>query len=87
MSFRNQRGQGLIEYIILVALVAVACIGFVRTFQKNLQVQLANVTNAISGKKIADHEGKTITGEIKRKDFGNFMNGAASGGKESREDD
>jgi len=78
MSLRNQSGQGLIEYIILVALVAVAAISFVKIFQKNLNTQLANVTNSISGKKYRKHTGETIEGSVDQKDFGNFMNGANS---------
>lgn len=76
MNLRKQSGQGLIEYIILVALVAVAAIGFVRIFQKNLNTQLANVTNAISGKEYRKHSGEAVTGTIDKKDFGNFMSGA-----------
>lgn len=75
---RSQSGQGLIEYIILVALVAVAAIGFVRVFQNNLNTQLANVANALSGKEIRQRTGETIPADFKKKDFGNFMNGAIS---------
>lgn len=78
MSIRNQSGQGLIEYIILVALVAVAAISFVKIFQKNLNTQLANITNSISGKQYRKHIGHTVEGTINQKDFGNFMNGANS---------
>lgn len=75
---RNQKGQGLIEYIILVALVAVAAIGFVRIFQNNLNIQLANITNSISGKPARTLHGETISSDFKKKDFGNFMNGATN---------
>lgn len=77
-SLHSQAGQGLIEYIILVALVAVAAISFVRTFQFNLNTQLANISNSISGKPgQREQHGDTISSGFKRKDFGNFMSEAA----------
>jgi Flp pilus assembly pilin Flp len=79
MSLRQQSGQGLIEYIILVALVAVAAIGFVRTFQNNLNKQIANIANAVSGKPSRIQHGDTISADdFKKKDFGNFMNGVST---------
>jgi Flp pilus assembly pilin Flp len=74
----RQSGQGLIEYIILVALVAVAAISFVRVFQHNLNIQLANIANSLSGKEVRQRKGEVIPSDFEKKDFGNFMNGATS---------
>lgn len=47
---KTQKGQGLIEYIILVAIIAVASIGIVRTLGHVATTQLANITLALQGK-------------------------------------
>ncbi len=46
----NQKGQGLIEYIILVAIIAVASIGVVRALGQVTSTQLANITLSLQGK-------------------------------------
>lgn len=76
---RNSRGQGLIEYIILVALVAVATMGMVRVLQSTINVNLANVVHALQsdGKRKETHE-RIEADDLRKKDFSDFMNGAAS---------
>lgn len=46
----RQKGQGLIEYIILVAIIAVASIGIVRALGQVTSTQLANITLSLQGK-------------------------------------
>lgn len=80
MFIRNRRGQSLIEYLILVALMAVATIGVVRSLGHVVQARFANAIYAIQGTK------KTVRTEsfdeslVKKRDLSNFVNGAASGG-------
>jgi pilus assembly protein Flp/PilA len=75
----SQRGQGLIEYVILVALVGVATMGMVRILQKSVNASLANVTETLEGRAGHKHSGDTITeDQLRKKDFSDFMNGAAS---------
>ena len=78
----NDRGQGLVEYLILVALIAVASIGLVRVLQTAVNAQLANVVLSLEGGEGANqhrHHGESVTAEmLKKKDFGNFLNGAVS---------
>ncbi len=75
---RNQRGQGLIEYLIIVALMAVATIGVVRLLGHSVSVQLANVTNAIQGKEKGKIQADSIEERhYKKKDLSNFLNGAS----------
>jgi pilus assembly protein Flp/PilA len=78
---RNQKGQGLIEYVILVALVGVATMGMVRVLQKSVKVNLANVVHALQsdGKRRESHE-RISEEELRKSDFGDFMNGAAGRG-------
>jgi Flp pilus assembly pilin Flp len=46
---RNQKGQGLTEYIIVVALVAIAAIGVVNIFGNQLRNQFSTIVSAMSG--------------------------------------
>lgn len=74
---RNNRGQGLIEYVILVALVGVATIGMVRVLQKSVNVNLANVVHALQsdGKRKESHE-RVNEDDLRKRDFSDFMNGS-----------
>lgn len=46
---RNRKGQGLTEYIIIVALVAVAGIGIVNIFGNQLRNQFYTIVKAMAG--------------------------------------
>lgn len=80
MSFpSNQRGQSLIEYVVLVALVGVASIGMVRLLQKSVKVNLANVVHALQSDEKRKESFERITeDDVRKSDFSDFMNGAAS---------
>lgn len=83
-SLRNQRGQGLIEYLIIVALMAVATIAIVRVMGQTVQAKFASISYALGG------EEKSITPKIdansyKKKDLGNFINGSGDRGSGSQE--
>ncbi len=91
MKFLNQKGQGLIEYLIIVALVAVAGIAVMSVVGQNVQAQFANVAKAIQG----DRSGKAEMNEIrkshyKKKDMGTFFSGSVgrsnNGGSNDSED-
>jgi len=47
----KQRGQGMMEYIIIVALIAVAAIGVYSMFGKTVRNQTAGLANEVAGKK------------------------------------
>ncbi len=75
---RNQHGQGLIEYLIITALVAVACIGVMRVLGHTVSVQFANITKGLQGE-----QGKVQTEKIeerhyKKRDLSDFMTGTAN---------
>ncbi len=48
-SIRGRNGQGLTEYIIVVALVAIAAIGIVNLFGNQLRNQFSTIIAAMSG--------------------------------------
>jgi len=45
----RQKGQGMMEYVIIVALIAVAAIGIYSAFGKTVRVQTAGMAQEISG--------------------------------------
>ncbi|MFC0253896.1 Flp family type IVb pilin [Massilia consociata] len=47
---RKQLGQGMMEYVIIVALIAVAAIGVYSTFGQTVRNQTAGLAKEISGK-------------------------------------
>ena len=47
---KSQRGQGMTEYIIIVALIAVAAIGVYSYFGKTVRNQTAGLANEVAGK-------------------------------------
>lgn len=51
---RRQRGQGMTEYIIVVALVAIAAIGVYTAFGKTLRGQMAVTAQALAGNSASD---------------------------------
>jgi Flp pilus assembly pilin Flp len=46
---RKQRGQGMTEYIIIVALIAVAAIGVYSFFGKSVREQTAGLAQEVAG--------------------------------------
>lgn len=86
MKNLNQKGQGLVEYVIVVALIAVASMGVVRILQQTIKVNLTNVIFALQsdGRRKVSAE-KIQESDYKKSDFGDFMNGAASGGKSNEQ--
>ncbi|MHB1543696.1 MAG: Flp family type IVb pilin [Gammaproteobacteria bacterium] len=49
-SSRKQLGQGMTEYIIIVALVAIAAIGVYAYFGQTVRGQMASITSQLAGK-------------------------------------
>ncbi len=47
---KNQKGQSLIEYLIIVALVAVSALGMVKAVGTNITIHFANIAKALAGK-------------------------------------
>lgn len=47
----NAKGQGLIEYIVLVSVIAVAAISVVSVVGKNIREQYANISHALQNER------------------------------------
>jgi Flp pilus assembly pilin Flp len=82
-QMKNQKGQGLTEYLILVAILAVASIGIVRVFGQTITSQFTNITYAIQGnaKEIKPTTIKVDKSLHSNKDLSNFFESAASKNK------
>ena len=77
----SKKGQGLIEYLILIALMGVATIAIVRTLNQTVKSRFANAIYALQGK---NQKAKTHTlkkEEYQRSDLSDFMSGSASADK------
>lgn len=86
---RSQFGQGMTEYIIIVALIAVAAIGVYSFFGKTVRNQVSAISTEISGQDSGnqiqaakDAAGDSATVADKDYNLGNYNDGAnkASGG-------
>jgi len=78
---KNQRGQSLIEYVILVALIGVATMGMVRLLQDTVKVSLANVIGSLGTHNFTHRRSSAITDQdLRRSDFSNFMENTHSRG-------
>jgi pilus assembly protein Flp/PilA len=71
---RNSKGQGMIEYMILVALVAIGTIGVVKVVGQNVAKQYENINRALGAKKTNQLQMENAA--TNRKDLSNFMDGA-----------
>ncbi len=71
---KNRKGQGLVEYLIIVAIVAVGSISVIKAVGGNLNVQFANVAQALGGtnsRKVQAHE--INESMYKKKDLSSFF--------------
>ncbi len=79
---KNRRGQSLIEYLVLVCLIAVGSMAVIRVVGKNVRVQFANVSRALGGEGELATE-KVSTDDYSKRDFSDFMKGAGQNSSNS----
>lgn len=80
ICINNKKGQSLVEYLIIVALVAVATIGMVKAVGTNVSIHFANISKALAGdSRNALTPVKVQADQIKTRDLGTYMQGATSG--------
>ena len=71
--FKNQRGQGMTEYLIIVALIAIAAIGVVTVFGQDIRQLFSGTTNSLAGNQAANTAVKARVNKNKSlKDFGTY---------------
>lgn len=84
---RKQKGQGMTEYIIIVALIAVSAIGVFRLFGDTMRNQVAGLAQELSGQSGADQitasQGTATAAAAAaavQKDLSNYSNSNQTGG-------
>lgn len=45
--FRNQKGQGIMEYVIISSLIGIVCLVAVKSFGEKIQTRISKMQNAI----------------------------------------
>jgi len=73
---KNKKGQGMVEYLIVVSIMAIGTMGMVRFLGHNTQAKLAQVTNAIHGSGNATMPREVQTNDYKKRDMKNFFHGS-----------
>lgn len=75
----NSKGQGLVEYLILVALVAVASISVVKVLQNTVNVQFSNAIQSLQGKGTKKIQAEKVEERhYQKKDLSDFMKGSVN---------
>lgn len=80
-TLRNEAGQGMTEYIIIVALIAVAAIGVVTLFGDNIRDLFGASAQALSGVESASRKMKTVDNVATHKNLHNFAGNKAEASK------
>ncbi len=80
-NIAKQRGQGMTEYIIIVALIAIAAIGVYSFFGQTVRQQTAGMAQELSGKKATneikgaqDASKEASSDAAKKKGMGDYEN-------------
>jgi Flp pilus assembly pilin Flp len=68
----KRRGQGMTEYIIIVALIAIAAIGVITLFGNNIRKLFGASAEALAGNENVDNTGTTAKAQLQRKNLKNF---------------
>lgn len=76
---KNQKGQALIEYLIIVALVGVGSIALMRAVSQNINTRFADVVHALGGKVQGNRDAAEVSAHMYRKrDLTDFVNGTVN---------
>ena len=59
---RNNKGQALVEYLLIITVISVVVIGLVKTFGGYLQDRMTKTACEMTGREYLDENGKPGTG-------------------------
>jgi len=76
---KNESGQGLVEYLILVCLIGVSAIAIVSLIGANIREQYAKVSGALGGGGPSVTLTKAKKGDYQRRSLEDFDEGAEVG--------
>jgi Flp pilus assembly pilin Flp len=76
----NKKGQGLVEYMVIVALMAVASMGIMRVLSTTTSGKLAQITQSLQGGKASINvEFENVEkDDLRKKDMSDFFRGSRS---------
>ena len=76
----KKKGQGLVEYMIIVALMAVSTMGIIRVLSSTTNFKLAQITQSLQGgtSSLNVKIEKLDKNDFKKKDMSNFFQGSRS---------
>ena len=77
MKSLNNKGQSLVEYLILVALMAIASIGVIRAVNQTVKGKFTEINYTLRGKKAKVRYDRIDKSHYKKRDLGDFISGAA----------
>lgn len=77
-ALKDEKGQGLIEYLIIVALMGIATIAIVRVLGQTVSARFASVTYALQGVRKSAEMEQVEENQYKKKDLSNFFDGVGS---------
>ncbi len=80
--FKSQKGQSLIEYLILVALVAIGSMAVLRVLGQNISSRLATIAYKIQGVDRKARYEQVRESDYKKKDMSDFFEGATNSEKQ-----
>ena len=81
-SRKNQKGQALVEYLLLVALMVVASFGVVKLLNHSVRGKFVQVIDAVQGRESSRVRfDRPEASDYKKKDMSDFMRGASSPNK------
>lgn len=77
MFLKNSSGQGMVEYMILVALIAAGTVGVVRVVGYNITAQYENINRALGAKNSSQLQIQNAdANQLSKKDLSDFLKGA-----------
>ncbi|MBJ6761938.1 hypothetical protein DRW03_22615 [Corallococcus sp. H22C18031201] len=71
-QLRKSRGQGMTEYIIIVALIAIAAIGVITLFGDNIRKLFGASAAALAGEDNVDNTGQKSNDTLNKKTMKDF---------------
>ena len=81
----SNQGQGLVEYLILVALMGIATIAVIRVLNHTITAKFTDAIYALQGSNKKSKKESVNEDLYKKKNLRNFMNGAA--GRDRKENE
>ncbi len=80
MLLKNRRGQSLVEYMVIVALMAISTMGIMRILSQTTSGKLARITQSLQGGKadISVQFERIDKNDLKKKDMADFFQGSRS---------